>query len=126
MNLALNRTLAFVTGLGLAAPLPAVSDTDCKVISGAMCPPDQGALSPVGTSVEVESYRCTVTSERSIECQNIGRVCRKALAKYKARSDYYFGCALSEWERSHPGEECPTVDYEENKAVTQCLPTDFQ
>jgi hypothetical protein len=127
MSLALNRTLAFVVGLGLAAPLPAVSDADCKVISGAQCPPDPPtSVSPVGTSLEVENYRCTVTSERSIECQNIGRVCRAALAKYKEHSDYYFRCALNEWRTSHPGKECPPVDSEENKAVLQCLPTDFQ
>jgi hypothetical protein len=126
MSLALNRTLAFVAGL-VAVPLLAVADTAPLITLQSQGPPDPpNAVSPVGASLEVENYRCTVTSERSIKCQNIGRVCRAALAKYKARSDYYFGCGLDGWRISHPGEECPPVDYEENKAVLQCLPTNFQ
>lgn len=66
-----------------------------------------GDISRTGAVIEVEAYRCQVTSPRTIECKNIGRVCEQALAAEKKESDYYLGCALNEWKEKHPREKCP-------------------
>jgi len=64
-------------------------------------------MSKVGSKLEVESWRCTATSERSIECINIGRVCEKKRNDYEAWSKTWFGCAVK-------GTHCPT-DQEEKQ-----------
>lgn len=61
-------------------------------------------ISPTGTIIEVENYKCTVMSPRHIECQNIGRVCvayRKMLAE---RNEKEFGCAIIN-SRNYPCKE---------------------
>ena len=78
-------------------------------------------ISPTGTSIEVESYRCTVKGPRMIECQNIGRVCQEQLAKEKAQKDEYLGCALEEWKKAHPGKKCPDWIY----AGSECYPLEL-
>lgn len=78
-----------------------------------------GDISENGTSIEVETYRCTVKSSRSIECTNVGRVCMEARAKQKKQDDYYFGCALDEWKNKHPKESCPAKPY---WAPIECMP----
>ena len=60
-------------------------------------------ISPTGSTIEVESFRCTVTSPYTIQCINIGRYCVAARAEYKARQDRTFGCAIP-GEKTYP---CP-------------------
>ena len=65
-----------------------------------------GTLSKLGDVIEVESYRCIVKGQRSIECTNVGRVCDQDRARQKAQDDRYFGCATDAWKAEHPGESC--------------------
>lgn len=81
-----------------------------------------GDISPVGAAVEVESYRCEVTSSRGISCINIGRICTEARAKQKVQDDYYFGCALDDWKKAHPGKSCLEKPYH---APFECMNTVF-
>ena len=85
-----------------------------------------GDISPDGTAIEVENYRCTVTSPRTLECQNIGRVCEARRAADKIEHDKMFGCAL----RSPP--DCPqSPDYKSQEQQTKmrlqeiCLTTQY-
>ena len=68
-----------------------------------------GEISKVGTAIEVESYRCEVTSQYGIQCINIGRVCEKFRAKEKERNDKIFGCAI-EGSKNAP---CPPWDVDQ-------------
>ncbi len=88
-NIAMTRPLLIAALLALSGPAGA------------------GDISPTGTSIEVENYRCTVTSPRTLECQNIGRVCEAQRAADEIERKKDFGCAL----RSPP--DCPpTPDYD--------------
>lgn len=53
-------------------------------------------VSPTGTTIEVETYKCKVTSPRSIECQNIGRVCNAYNKLLAERHEKEFGCGLKD------------------------------
>lgn len=79
-----------------------------------------GEISKIGEAIEVEDYRCVVKSERSIECQNIGRVCEAANAKQKKQNDYYFGCGLDKWKAAHPKESCMPPDGKVYRAPSYC------
>lgn len=81
-----------------------------------------GDISEKGSAIEVESYRCEVTSSRSIQCINIGRICTEARAKAKKQSDHYLGCALDEWKKTHPKESCPADWYH---SPMECSPIVF-
>lgn len=65
--------------------------------------PPLGSISATGTSIEVENYRCTVTSPRTIQCLNVGRACVASRAEEDARSAKTFGCAI-EGNKNYP---CP-------------------
>lgn len=75
--------------------------------------PSRSDISPVGSAITVENMKCWTTSVRTINCLNIGRFCVEWRAKEKKHTDYYFGCALEDWQRKHPGEEC---DFSERKS----------
>jgi hypothetical protein len=81
-----------------------------------------GNISPVGTTIEVENYKCVVVSARSIECTNVGRVCASARAKEQEFHDKYFGCRLDEWKLKHPGEKCPDDFFHSPR---ECWPMTF-
>jgi hypothetical protein len=68
--------------------------------------PPLGTLSPMGATIEVENYRCTVTSQRTIQCMNIGRVCAEFRATEEKRNAKTFGCAI-EGGKNYP---CPPDD----------------
>lgn len=68
--------------------------------------PSLGALSPIGAVIEVENYRCVVRSERSIECLNIGRVCRQVRVEQEAHRKKTFGCAI----QGEPTYPCPPAE----------------
>lgn len=82
--------------------------------------PDQ--ISPIGTSIEVQDYRCTVRSPYTIECTDIGRVCLAARVWKKKQTDHYLGCATDAWGAAHPGEGCPSQRYDE---PARCTPMVF-
>lgn len=79
------------------------------------------AISPVGSAIEVENYRCWVTSPRQITCQDIGRVCVAARKKAKETNAIRFGCALEDWKKAHPGKTCDDLEY--YSAPIECWPT---
>lgn len=64
-----------------------------------------GEISKPGTAIEVENYRCVTTSERTIRCQNIGRVCVAFRAQEKIRDDKEFGCATKTPQTCEPWSE---------------------
>lgn len=80
--------------------------------------PDQ--ISPTGTSIEVQDYRCTVEGPYTIECVDIGRVCLAERARVKKQADHYLGCATDAWKAAHPKESCPNSWYAE---PARCTPT---
>jgi hypothetical protein len=86
--------------------------------------PPLGPISPTGSSIEVENYRCKVTGPRSIECMNIGRVCVASRAEEDKKSARQFGCAI-EGNKNYP---CPK-DEPEVKEKQQirwaCSPMSF-
>lgn len=79
-----------------------------------------GEISTPGDALEVESYRCVVTSPRTISCLNIGRVCEEARAKEEEANEHYLGCGLEKWQAEHPKESCPDMSGW-HRAPTQCL-----
>ncbi len=56
--------------------------------------PPLGEISVVGTTIETESYRCSVESQRQIRCINIGRVCAAYRKEEEKRNARMFGCAI--------------------------------
>lgn len=62
-----------------------------------------GDISSKGSTIEVQDYMCEVTSEYSIKCWNVGRVCVDFRTKEKERNDKAFGCAL-ESNKNYPCE----------------------
>jgi hypothetical protein len=88
-------------------------------------PPD-GPISAVGTVLETQDVRCEVISLYSIQCINIGRVCRAYRAEQVANYRKTFGCALE----SSPNYPCPPWDEQVKKIesnakaglLTMCTP----
>lgn len=86
--------------------------------------PPLGPISPVGTVIETESYRCTVTSARAISCMNIGRVCAQFRADEDALIAKMFGCAI-EGSPNYPCEpwEKTTKHIEKNSRLLSACTT---
>src|ERR1700743_3117959 len=81
-----------------------------------------GEISKPGATIEVENYRCTATSSRTLSCRNIGWVCEAQRKLEKETNDHYIGCGLDEWKAKHPKESCPdTAGW--NFAGQECLDT---
>jgi len=98
----------------------------CSLMAILTAPACAGDISEVGSALEVESYRCVVTSARAIECLNIGRVCVAARAEEEKRSKRWFGCAIKGNE-NYPCPPSPSrEELEKNaKGSAGCFPTVF-
>lgn len=96
----------------LTAPCTAVI-TGCSVFTTATTAP---AVSPIGSRIVVEDFECHTTSERSIECRNIGRVCREKTTAYAAWEKTWFACAVK-------GTHCPTdAETKAHPNPSECWP----
>lgn len=83
--------------------------------------PAIGPISPTGTVVNIENYRCEVTGPRSMKCLNVGRVCVEKRARDEARAAKRFGCAI----KGEPTYPCPLDDPAEStegKEIGTCWP----
>ena len=89
-------------------------------------PPDL-PISPTGTTIEVENYRCEVTSPRGITCMNVGRVCKAFRAAQEADTAKTFGCAI----KGEPTYPCPPWEERmkkieaESQASMMCMPMSY-
>lgn len=86
-----------------------------------------GEISSINSTIEVENYKCTVRSERSIVCQNIGRVCIAYNKMREERDSKRIGCAV-EGNKNYP---CPSwkntlkeIEEEKDKSMA-CTPMSF-
>lgn len=86
--------------------------------------PPAAPISPTGTILSVENYRCIVTSARSFECLNVGRVCVEQRKRDDEKTAKTFGCAI-EGEPTYP---CPKYDPPSDVELRQemaCAPTAY-
>jgi hypothetical protein len=105
--LAVTPALAGNLPTGDCLQWPSTKSDGSLADNGKPCTSMAGDISKPGDAIEVENYRCEVTSSRAISCQNIGRVCQELNAKEKIEHDKTFGCA------THKPNDCPPwPDYE--------------
>jgi hypothetical protein len=76
--------------------------------------PSLGPISPNGSIIEIQDYRCEVRSPYSIICLNIGRVCRDWREREREHTKKTFGCAI----KGEPTYPCPPWK-EEQKRIAE-------
>lgn len=84
--------------------------------------PPLGSVSTTGSSIEVEDYRCTVTSPYSISCLNVGRVCVAVRAEQEKIDARRFGCAI-ESSKNYPCPKDEPQDEYKSRLRWSCVPS---